>query len=158
MEKKKIAVIRIRGSIGVKREARDTFKLLRLYNKNYCVIIENNPYYVGMLNKIKDYATWGELDPATLKVLLEKRGRLAAKKPLTPDYLKQKTKLDFDSFTKNFFEFKISLKDIPGLKLFFRLSPPRKGFERKGIKVPFSLGGVLGYRKEKINDLLQRMI
>jgi len=40
----------------------------------------------------------------------------------------------------------------------FRLSPPRKGYGRKGIKMPFSLGGATGDRKEKINDLLTRMI
>ena len=158
MEKKKIAVIRIRGVHGLKREVRDTFKLLRLYKKNYAVIIDNTPHYIGMLTKIKDYVTWGELSPETFKSLLEKRGRLAGKKRITPEYLKQKNNSDFDTFTKDFFESKKYIKDVPGLKAFFRLAPPRKGFERKGIKVPFSLGGVLGYRKEKINDLLQRMI
>jgi large subunit ribosomal protein L30 len=39
-----------------------------------------------------------------------------------------------------------------------RLAPPRKGFERKGIKVPFTSGGALGDRKEAINDLVKRMI
>lgn len=43
-------------------------------------------------------------------------------------------------------------------KPFFRLQPPRKGFERKGIKKPFAFGGALGYRGEKINDLLERML
>jgi len=40
----------------------------------------------------------------------------------------------------------------------FMLHPPRGGFERKGVKKPFSLGGALGDRKEKINDLLKKMI
>ena len=40
----------------------------------------------------------------------------------------------------------------------FYLNPPRKGFERKGIKVSFKAGGALGYRGEKINDLIQRML
>jgi len=158
MEMQKIAVIRIRGTMGLRKEVRDTFKLLRLYKKNYCIVVENTPYYVGMLNKIKYYSTWGEINQETFKSLLEKRGKLARKQKLTPQYLKQKTDLDFDTFTKEFFTFKKNLKDIPGLKLFFRLSPPRKGFERKGIKVPFSQGGVLGYRKEKINDLIMRMV
>lgn len=158
MEKKRIAVIRIMGSIGVKKEIIDTFKLLRLYKKNYCVVIENTPYYIGMLKKIKHRSTWGEIDEETFNMLLEKRGKLAGKKSLTRQYLKEKTDLDFDGFTKEFFAFKKNLKDIPGLKLFFRLSPPRKGFERKGVKVPFSQGGVVGYRKDKINDLITRMI
>ncbi|MGB9748245.1 MAG: uL30 family ribosomal protein [Candidatus Woesearchaeota archaeon] len=42
--------------------------------------------------------------------------------------------------------------------LIFRLNPPRKGFERKGIKKPFNLGGAYGYRGEKINELIKRMI
>src|SRR3989338_4923175 len=41
---------------------------------------------------------------------------------------------------------------------FYRLNSPKKGFERKGIKRPFSVGGALGYRAEKINDLIKRMI
>ena len=41
---------------------------------------------------------------------------------------------------------------------FFALHPPRGGFERKGTKMPFKLGGVYGYRKEKINDLIKRML
>ena len=40
----------------------------------------------------------------------------------------------------------------------FKLCPPKGGFERKGIKNPFSLGGALGYRAKEINDLIKRMI
>ena len=43
-------------------------------------------------------------------------------------------------------------------KSYFRLNSPRKGFGRKGIKKPFSVGGALGDRKEKINDLIRRML
>lgn len=40
----------------------------------------------------------------------------------------------------------------------FTLHPPRKGYGRKGIKIPFSVGGGLGNRKEMINELIKRMI
>ena len=43
-------------------------------------------------------------------------------------------------------------------KKFFALNPPKKGYGRKGVKIPFSLGGALGYRKDKINDLVKRLI
>lgn len=39
----------------------------------------------------------------------------------------------------------------------FALHPPRGGLGRKGVKLPFKLGGAYGYRAEKINDLLKRM-
>jgi large subunit ribosomal protein L30 len=43
-------------------------------------------------------------------------------------------------------------------KKFFALQPPRKGYGRKGIKMPFSKGGALGDRNDKINDLASRMM
>jgi len=42
-------------------------------------------------------------------------------------------------------------------KKFYRLNSPKKGYGRKGIKVSFNKSGALGYRAEKINDLIVRM-
>lgn len=44
------------------------------------------------------------------------------------------------------------------VKIIYTLHPPRKGFERKGIKKSFNVGGALGDRKDKINDLIKKMI
>ncbi len=153
----KLAAILVRSNFGISKDKKYTLNLLRLFNKNYCVVLDNQPRYIGMLTKIKDYITWGEITEETLLLLLKKRGRLAGNKSLTDDYLKTKN-INLDNFTKELFSNKSSLKDIPGLKLFFRLKPPTKGFERGGIKTPFSMGGVLGYRRDKINDLIQRML
>jgi|SRR3989344_1125763 len=155
---KRIAVIRIRGSIGMRREIKSSLSMLRLNIKNHCVVVRNSPTYVGMLRVVKDYVTWGEINEKTFSELLKKRGRLVGKKSLTEDYVESKTKLNINEFVNEFFNFKRELKDIPGLKLNFRLKPPVGGFERKGVKIPFSLGGALGYRKEKINDLIIKML
>lgn len=154
----KIAIVRVRGSIGIRKEIEDTMKMLRLYKKNTCVILNNTQSCAGMLKKIKDYVTWGEINEPTIKLLLIKRGKLPGNKPLKEEYVKEKIKLTIDDFAKEFISGKKQLKDIPGFKPFFRLKPPEKGFERKGIKKPFSLGGSLGYRKDKINELIHRMI
>ena len=45
-----------------------------------------------------------------------------------------------------------------GLKPFLALKPPSKGFERKGIKKSYSIGGALGYRGKAINGLVERML
>ena len=155
--KKRIAVIRIRGTVDVSKRVEDTFKKLRLFKRNTCVVVDNRKDYIGMLNKVKDYSTWGEIDQETFKELLLKRGRVAGNKLVDNKYIQAQSKTDVESFVKDFFSFKKEIKDVPGLKSFFRLGMPRKGFERKGIKVPFSLGGALGYRKEKINELIKRM-
>src|SRR3989344_227022 len=109
----KIAVIRIRGSIGVRKEIKDTMNMLRLYNKNHCIVIDNSPKFVGMLRKIKDYVTWGEIEEKTFKELLAKRGKTIGKKSLTEQYLKEKTKLSIEEFAKEFFNSKKTLKNFP---------------------------------------------
>ncbi len=128
MGNEKIAIIRVRGLTKIKGEIEDTLNMLRLYRKNFCVIVPSTPAYLGMINKAKDYITWGKIDDETEKLLIAKRG--------------EKTKEEG--------------KEV--FKKFFRLSPPIKGFGRKGIKLPFSVGGGLGDRAEKINDIIRRMV
>lgn len=154
----KLVVIRVRGRAGVNRRIEDTMHLLKIYNKYHCIIVDNNKNVIGMLKKIKDYVTWGEVDNATLTRLLNERGRLPGNKKLDDKYVKEKLKIDIQAFADQLYEGKQKISDVPGLKSFFKLKPPLRGFERGGIKKPFSMGGVLGYRKDKINDLLQRMI
>ena len=154
----KLAAIQIRGNMKLTQDKKMTLKLLKLYKKNYCVVLDKKLNYINMLNVIKDNITWGELNENTFLKLLKERGRLAGNKRLTEEYLKEKLNLTFEGFVKDFFDNKNNLKDVPGLKPFFRLKPPEKGFERKGIKSPFSMGGALGYRKDKINDLIIRML
>ncbi|MDO8555764.1 MAG: 50S ribosomal protein L30 [Nanoarchaeota archaeon] len=158
MDQKRIAIIRLKGEGNVRPPVRETLRLLRLYKKQTCVIIPNTPQFVGMLMVVKDYITWGEVDEETMKQLLVKRGRLARKKMLTDAYVKEQIKMDIPAFVKEFIAFKKELKDIPALKLFFNLAPPRKGLEAKGVKADFSMGGALGYRKSHINELIQRML
>ena len=69
----KFAVIRIRGLIGVERSIDDTLIKLRLYKKNCCVVVPKNAGYLGMIKKVKDYVTWGDIDENTYKSLIEKR-------------------------------------------------------------------------------------
>lgn len=154
----KVAIVQIRGGIGMRKTVKDTLKHLRLQRKNSCVIVEPSESIKGMIIKTKDYITWGEIDKETLKILIKKRGRIVGNKQLTEEYVQSKLKINLDEFTDKIYDSKIKLRDLPGFKTFFRLHPPIHGFEREGTKKPFSLGGSLGYRKDKINELIQRMI
>jgi len=126
-KKDKVAVILIRGFIGMTKQVRDTIFLLRLRKKHTCVVLEDTESSRGMIRRVKDYVTYGEIDDKTLKELVAKRGKESSKK-------KGRT------------------------KPFFELAPPKKGFERKGIKKGYKDGGALGYRGDKINDLIKRML
>jgi large subunit ribosomal protein L30 len=151
------AVIRVRGCINVRKSINDTLKMLRLNRVNHCVIIPESVEYKGMLKKAKDYITWGEIDTELLKELLTSRGKLLGDLPITEKYLKTNSKFkSLQHFSTEIIKGKAKLTDVKNFKPILRLHPPRKGYE--GIKRPFTLGGALGYRGGKINDLLRRMI
>jgi large subunit ribosomal protein L30 len=140
------AVVRIRGTVGVRKEVTDTLMMLRLHRINHCVIIPKNQNYDGMLHKARDFITWGEIDKETLEKLISKRGRFAGDK-----------RVKDLSYAKELAQFILSGKRVKetGIKPVFRLSPPSKGY--KSTKALFPRGS-LGYRGEKINELIKRMI
>ncbi|MFH1608134.1 MAG: uL30 family ribosomal protein [archaeon] len=118
-----IAIIRITGQVGLNKDIVETLYRLRLRRKYACVVLEPTQENIGMIEKVRDFVAYGEIDDATYKELVEKRGK------------------------KN--------KDGK-LKLFFRLHPPRGGAE---TKKHFGVGkGVLGNHKDKINELVRRML
>ena len=150
------AVIRIRGTIGVRKDIQETLRHLRLVRKFHCVLVPNDETHVGMLKRAKDYITWGEIDLDTLEELLRKRGRLIGDKPITDEYAQKIGYKDVRDLAKAILDGKIKYKKLPDIKPVFRLAPPRGGF--KSTKRPFKVGGDLGYRGAAINDLLRRMM
>jgi large subunit ribosomal protein L30 len=151
------AVIRVRGNINVRQTIRDTLKMLRLNRVNHCVIIPETAQYKGMLHKVKDYVTWGEIDKGLLSEMLSVRGKLVGDIPITDKYIKTISKYkSLSNLSTEIVEGKAKLNDLKNVKPVIRLHPPRKGYE--GVKRPFTLGGALGYRGEKINELIRRMI
>ncbi len=151
------AIMRVRGRVGVRKEIEDTLKLLRVHRKNYLSLFPKNPSIEGMIKKAKDYITWGEINVETLAKLLEKRGKISRRKKLTLDYIKEKGFNSFEELAKALIEGKVTLEEL-GIKPFFQLRPPSGGYGRRGIKRHFVEGGALGYRGEKINELIQNAL
>jgi len=153
----KLALIRLRSGIRAKGEVRDTLAMLRLHRINHLVLVDDNPSYKGMVQKVKDYITWGEIDAETLARLIRKRGRLIGNRPITDEYVQEKLGMTIGEFAKKVVDGEMKLTDLPNIKPVFRLHPPRGGL--KGSKKrSFKEGGALGYRGEKINDLIERML
>ena len=73
MAEKQIAIIRIRGETGIKKDVKDTLEMLNLSRKFSAVVVDETPVYLGMAVKAKDFITWGEIDAETKKLLDEKR-------------------------------------------------------------------------------------
>lgn len=151
-----IAAIRVRGRTGIKRDIADTLDMLKLTRINHAVLIEENPSYKGMLQKAKDYITWGEVDPEIVSQLISKRGKLSGNIRVTEDYIKENTDYSgVEELSKAVVDSGAKLEDS-GIKPVFRLHPPRKGYE--DIKKTFTESGSLGYRGDKIGDLIKKMI
>ncbi|MEM4330959.1 MAG: uL30 family ribosomal protein [Candidatus Pacearchaeota archaeon] len=126
-----IAVIRIHGRVGLRKEIEETLTRLRIRKKFNCVFIkEEDKVRMGMVKKVKDYVMYGEVSEELVQKVIEKRGEL-----------KDKSK-------------KIK-KTIENIKPWIRLHPPRGGF-KKSTKLPYPKG-ILGYNKE-ISKYLERMI
>lgn len=149
------AVVRVRGQVNVKPKIKETMRLMRLNRVNHCVIIPENDTYQGMLNIVKDYVTWGEVDHETTQIVLESSAKKSGRENFTKADLKDSSFKTIKALAKGLSTGKTIVSDIPSLKPVFRLHPPRKGYE--GIKRSFKEGGALGYRGEKINQLIRRM-
>ena len=150
------AIVRIRSTAGVNREIDDTLKMLRLNDINNCVIVPETNDYKGMIRKVKDFVTWGEIEKGVLAKMVEKRSRLLGDDRLEGKTLKEITGFDsFEKFADALISEKTKLKDFEKIKPFFRLTPPSKGFKSAEESYP---KGDLGYRGKEINELLERMI
>ena len=156
MEKKSLLAIRIRGTINVPQRVEDTLRMLRIDRNNYATILDDRPDYTGMLQKAKDWITWGEPDLETIKIILEKRGEAPGGVKISEEYLKELGFNDFSQLAEKLHSGELDINKLDGIKPFFRLHPPKKGFKRS-VKRPYGNKGELGYRGDAINELARRM-
>ena len=155
-------VIRLRGEADVHPDIEKTLNLLRLKRKYAASLYHSSlPGIEGMLRKVQDWATWGEINRETLIELLKKRGRIRGDKPLTDEWVVQNLGLygGIPELADKLLAGELHYHKLEdkGVKPFFRLHPPRGGF-KKTIKRHFTNQGELGYRGEAINDLVIRML
>lgn len=151
------AAIRVRGLINIKPDTKKTLQLLNLTRANHCVLLPEDASTKGMLQVVKDYITWGEIEKEVLTKLISERGKLEGDKELTDAHLKNTTSYsNIDKLSEAILNNKFKYKEIPNIKPIFRLNPPKKGYE--GVKRSFVNKGALGYRGKDINKLIGRMI
>jgi large subunit ribosomal protein L30 len=154
-------LVRIRGTVHVTGKIRDTLKMLNLNRPNHAVVVPRTESYVGMVNRVKDYVAYGDIDAATMTELIAKRGRAMGDKPIDNEFVKTATGNKFgtvEAFAKAVTEGKASMKDLgEDAKPVFRLTPPAGG-HKGSTKRHYTVKGELGYRGKDINALVKRMI
>ena len=80
----KIAIIRIKGMVGIGKSVAETLDRLRLRRKYACVVLEETPEVKGMLKKVRDFVAFGAINDETYKELVSKRGKKDAEGNLKP--------------------------------------------------------------------------
>ena len=152
-------VIRVRSDRTVERTIRETMEHLNLTRVTHAVLIPENDAYAGMLQKVKDFVTWGEVSAEAVTGLIRDRGRLIGDNPVTDADVKAATDhKTIAAFAKAIASGDATTKDMETLKRVFRLHPPRGNKGWGGVKRHFTVGGALGFRGDAIEELAARMI
>lgn len=149
-------VVRIKGQADVPHWATTTMNLLKLEKKYRATILPAKDNTLGMLNKVKHYVTWIELDAELAKDLLNKKARKSGYQKITPDDIKELGFNSVDDLAKALTEGKTSLSKLKPLKPWFALAPPRHGFKRSTKRLA-GQKGILGLNKD-LGTLVRRMI
>ncbi|MCS5532263.1 MAG: 50S ribosomal protein L30 [Candidatus Poseidoniales archaeon] len=152
-------VVRVRSDRGVERRIRHTMAMLNLTRVNHATIVPESSTYAGMLQKSKDFVTWGVIDANTIESLLKERGRMVGNKPVDDAAIKANSEFkSMKDFAKALASGEATMKSVDGLKPVLRLHPPRGSKGWGGIKRAYSVGGALGFRGDEISSLAERMI
>ena len=149
-------VVRIRGQADVPYWATHTMTLLKLDKKYRATILPAKENTLGMLNKVKHYVSWIELDTALAKELIDKKARKSGYQKITPEDLKELGFASTDELATALAEGKAILSKLKPLKPWFALAPPKLGFKRSTKKL-YGQKGVLGQNKE-LDAIVRRMI
>ena len=68
-----LAVIRLRGNIGLRKELHDTMRMLGLKKINTAAILPRTDSIIGMIKKVEDFVTWGEISKELEKEFKNKK-------------------------------------------------------------------------------------
>lgn len=151
------AVIRVKGVCKTRSDIKDTLKMLHLTRANHCVIVPDTPTYRGMLQKVKDYITWGEISAETLAKMILIKGRIEGNRKITDEYVRANTKYQsIYAFAQAVINGEFRYDELKAVKPLFRLNPPVGGY--RSVKRVIKDGGALGYRGNEIEGLIEKML
>lgn len=79
-----IAIVRIKGRVGLNEKINETLDRLRLRKKYACVVLKGSEEEMGMIKKVEDFVAYGEIKEDVHKELIKIRGRKGKDGKLKP--------------------------------------------------------------------------
>lgn len=149
-------VVRIKGQADVPYWASYTMSLMKLDKKYRATILPAKENTLGMLNKIKHYVSWTELDFELARDLLDKKARTSGYRKVTQDDLEGLGFADISKLAESLSNGQTSLSKLRPLKPWFALAPPRYGFKRSTKRL-YGQKGILGSNKD-LGQIVRRMM
>lgn len=137
-----IAIIRIKGLVEIPESIQENLIRINLRRKYNLILMNETEDNLRLLKKIRDYVAYGKINKEVLTELIEKRAVSFKNKKIDANRIAEEVE------NKN-------MEDL-GIRPFFSLHPPRGGINTKS-HFPIKKG-VLGDNKEKINELIRRML
>ncbi|MDP3966232.1 MAG: uL30 family ribosomal protein [archaeon] len=79
-----IAVVRIKGQVGLERDVKETLYRMKIRRKYACIVMEPTKINLGMIKLVRNFVSYGEISKETYEELVKKRGKKGKDKKMKP--------------------------------------------------------------------------
>jgi large subunit ribosomal protein L30 len=151
-----ILVVRLRGTVNMYHDVAASLERLGLLRRYAATIVPSTSDYIGLLRRASAFVAWSEVDQGVIASILKARGELQGSRRIDDEWLKARGFKDIDELAGKISDGSVDIRHLEGIKPFFRLHPPLKGFRRSTNK-HYGAGGMLAENPE-LPKLVERMI
>ena len=130
-ECKCLVAVRVRGTVSAQREVRETLELLHLTHTNHGLLLDSRPAYLGMLQRVNNYVTWGEPTKEIVSMMLQKRAKLTGSKKLTDEYIQKAGYKSFDNFSRSHSKLQSRIPKIARCPTSFQTASTKQRLQRQ---------------------------
>ena len=150
-----VLVVNLHGAINSPGPVRTALEELKVIRKFSASVVSDDPPTMGMLKLCKERVAWATVDQETLAGLLKKRGMVSGTKALDVASLKTLGFKSHEELAGKMVKDQLRLSAIKGVRPFFRLAPPKGGFN-KSLRRQASDNGIMG-ENPALFKLVERM-
>jgi large subunit ribosomal protein L30 len=151
-----LLVVNLRGKIDSTRPVRKALVEMKVERKFTATVLTDDAPTLGTLRACKDYLAWAPVDAKLLASLLRARGMVSESRRLDAEALKGLGFKKHEELAAKIVKQGARLSAHPGIRPFFRLSPPKGGFKRSSRRQATERG-ILG-NNPRLPELVGRMI